>query len=306
MSSSNSFVHCQEENWKGSIPCLITLANSSVSSPTLPPPLHVLVARNSFLHVSLEDSIRRLHAFAPVSPFSTGTLLQISEPDPGEEGSGTVSRSGSASEADSSSQGKANSTALPVCWLEDENSGIPVRWHLFAGILFDLKSNRDLPWKLTLHFTNYPTVILPFEEHSLHFIYKHSFKQALSVLTGSSKTAMNLTKASHGILWESIRTGNFSLYRQVDLAVDASRSIPVRVFWNADPPIQKKTTAEVLLGDLLQCWLPELDHPLDETTTTTVWRICGVDRPDLSLTIGDLWQCCCYPDQFLCVSVVSE
>jgi len=61
---------------------------------------------------------------------------------------------------------------FPECWFEDEESGLPLRWQLFVGVLYDLMKGRlivnhpgsplcnqfrNLPWKIRIHFTSYPT-----------------------------------------------------------------------------------------------------------------------------------------------------
>lgn len=67
---------------------------------------------------------------------------------------------------------------FPECWFEDIVTGIPLRWQLFAGILYDLvkgkalrhgsttsrqhhqyrrmEDNHVLPWQVRVHFTCYP------------------------------------------------------------------------------------------------------------------------------------------------------
>ena len=163
----------QAVNWSGCIPVRLTLAPTSVSSPTIPRPIHVLVPRLTFLHVGLQSAVQRLHPFAPLSPFLTGrAMLQISEPDPPREGDSDDGDDDKpkaiADKKDqvdlhhkeaSQATNDANTSSTfvyPVCWFEDEDTKMAVRWHLFAGVLFDVKSERSLPWKLILHFTNYP------------------------------------------------------------------------------------------------------------------------------------------------------
>jgi hypothetical protein len=70
----------QAANWAGSIPVILTLAPSSLSSPTLPPPIHVLV--HNYLHLALEEAVRKLHEFAPMTIFFRGGIVR-NEPDPG-------------------------------------------------------------------------------------------------------------------------------------------------------------------------------------------------------------------------------
>jgi len=88
----------------------------------------------------------------------------------------------------SPSNNKQITTPYPECWFEDEASGIPLRWHLFVGVLHDLmkghqrttfdkksswNSNSNgstqqhdfLPWRIRVHFTSYPTDrLLPLDD----------------------------------------------------------------------------------------------------------------------------------------------
>lgn len=150
----------QALNWAGSIPIVLTLAPSSLSSPTLPPPIHVLVSRQTFLHAGLEDAVRRLYQFAPTTvSFRTG--LVRTEPDPGnnnddgsscegeKEGKNKETTTATAQSADtdglnrnpvqrSSSSSSSSDTPYPICWFEDEESQTALRWNLFTGVLYDL------------------------------------------------------------------------------------------------------------------------------------------------------------------------
>jgi autophagy-related protein 5 len=69
-------------NWNGSIPIVVTLASTSLSSTTIPKPIHVLVARNTFLHIGLESAVRRLYQYAPptFTFFGSGVRV-VEEPD---------------------------------------------------------------------------------------------------------------------------------------------------------------------------------------------------------------------------------
>ena len=44
---------------------ILSLAPSSLSSPTIPPPIHVLLPRHTFLHLGLQEAVFRLQTFAP-------------------------------------------------------------------------------------------------------------------------------------------------------------------------------------------------------------------------------------------------
>ena len=361
-------------NWKGLIPVHLTLAPTSLSSPTLPLPIHVLVPRNTYLHTGLEAAVQRLHPFAPTSPFSapttttaagssssstTSLMFHVSEPSPGggrngagsddddnnnnvDDGETAIQEPSNATKFEAYGTANSNSIAssqqhqqrpdnhslpnptpaeYPVCWLEDEDTQLAVRWHLFAGVLFDLKASPTLPWRLKLHFNNYPTTqILPLDANVLTAVqasFKHSLKQALTLQQGNSKGAMNVTKESHGLLWEAVRQSNLQVYRRVDLKLDKMMStppvisIPIRMLVNATaPPIQRRVRPDETptLGDLLHQWLEwpsDNDNNNDNHVMVRSCRICGVEPPWSTLLL-DLWYHCAHPDQFLYVCVLTN
>jgi len=327
-------------NWSGAIPVRLTLAPTSLSSPTLPPPLHVLVARQTYLHTGLQAAVQRLHPFAPVATLGGhgDGMFHVSEPDPGggsreeeEEDDNGNSKDGDAlkrndesgavpADDNSKSEDEARTnhhhhpkqqphkpfvSSYPVCWFEDEDTQLAVRWHLFAGVLFDLKPSPKLPWRLQLHFTNYPaTQILPLENsvlQTLQSTFKHSLKQALTLQQGSSKGAMNVTKESHGLLWEAVTTAKVQIYRRVfsKTATAMPVSIPIRMLVNGiHPPIQRRVdgTTALTLADLLRQWIPSSDD--------MICRVCGVEPPR-STPLVELWRHCAHPDQFLYIVVLT-
>lgn len=324
----------QAINWSGCIPVQLTLAPTSVSSPTIPPPIHLLVPRHSFLHAGLHTAVQRFFPFAPLSPFLSGrVMLQISEPNPRGDSDGDDDNDQTGNDSrdsilettgNKSTVSNINSFVYPPCWFEDENIKMAVRWHLFAGVLFDMKTDRSLPWKLRLHFTNYPaSQILPLDHPVLTNVqasYKHSLKQAMTVASSNSRTAMNVTKESHGLLWEAITSGNFPLYHRVDLvAARDPVAIPVRVLVNAsNPPIQRRVedVANITLGRLLLEWLPEhfvSSRAVEDGTdncvvapneTVLYWRVVGIEPPMTTLLL-DLWKHCSHPDHFLYIIVLT-
>ena len=219
--------------WAGSIPVVLSLAQTSLSSPTMPPPIHALVPRHTYLHVGLRSATRRFHKFAP--PVISFPITR-SEPNPGETCEEQQQLPGKPTFEDS----------YPVCWFEDEETHTALRWHLFAGVLWDMKQqSKSIPWKIKIHFNNYPSSqILPMEvSHVLTVVertFKNSLKQALFLQQGSTKVAMNMSKQSYEQLWESILTSNFQLYQQVDNDLQSVHNmLPIRLMIDAKPPIQR-------------------------------------------------------------------
>ena len=124
---------------------------------------------------------------------------------------------------------------VPLCWFEDEDTGTPLRWHLFTGVIYDLlkrkrKTNnnnnsnnnscRPLLWKIRIHFTSYPShEILPLDENdmtkTIEKIYSNSLKQVLFLQHGSSKVVMGMTKSNHGRLWDAIVRSSYDDFWEV-------------------------------------------------------------------------------------------
>ena len=244
-SSKNAIDEVHRTNWKGAIPVVISLAQTSLSSPTTPDPIHKLIPRNSYMHIALEHEIRFFHNYAP---FSNQAFRSVTQSDAGEdlETTGTVvnqegnndsppSCNSNDESSNDRSAGKEITTKteeeeeseknahFPTCWFEDEVTGTPLRWQLFIGILYDMlrmkqyescaDSYRMMPWKIRVHFTSYPESILPLnsigQDDIMHHVFQHylnSLKQSLYLQHKTNRIAKNLNKKSHMQLWEGIKT----------------------------------------------------------------------------------------------------
>jgi hypothetical protein len=252
-------------NWRGAIPVVLTLAPTSLGTTMMPHPCHVMLNRASYLHVGLRSAIQRLHKFAPATiSFASGMIVR-NEPEPQgddddeeEDGKPSGSSSNDNKHSNETTTSKAQQPwKFPVCWLEDEETQIPLRWHIFAGVLFDMLTKKaatsptpQIPWKIRLHFSNYPSSqLLPLEEDqvwsTIERTFKNSLKQALFLQHGNSKVAMNnMTKQVHERLWDSIVSSNYKLYQQINAELQATEKqaiqlIPVRLYLDSKPPLQR-------------------------------------------------------------------
>ncbi|KAL3815801.1 hypothetical protein ACHAXA_001695 [Cyclostephanos tholiformis] len=265
--SSNTFI--QNLNWTGSIPVVLSLATTSLSSPSSPRPIHKMISRVTYLHVALHEEVMHMSRYAPAAAgLSTAFAVRsVEEPpdspaerDGGVEGGGNCEVSDSAAEQEESactmqSKGFKSSHDYFDCWFEDEASGIPLRWQLFVGVLYDLMKGKAvlnsssgrggthdqhiLPWRIRLHFTSYPyDRLLPLDDGSppskventnddiegshrritalVGRLFRNSLKQALFMQYGSSKVAMQITKFSHEKIWDSVMTSNYAAYHEVN------------------------------------------------------------------------------------------
>jgi autophagy-related protein 5 len=314
-------------NWSGSIPIILSLAPTSLSSPTIPPPIHVLLSRHTFLHIGLKLAVMRLHKFAP--PTISFTRRVVEEPDVG-----TGSHDEEADEKQNNREENKEEPekkkieveeVYPVCWFEDEATELPLRWQLFAGVLWDIHqtttSNIDLPWKIRLHFTSYPSSqLLELDSISgvnttIERTYKNSLKQALVLQHGNNKVALNISKQSHQRVWDSIVTSKYSVYKPIQEDIQAKTNlvmIPIRLLVDSSKPLIQKRCDEqsITLGQLLHQWIPEHFDKAEDCTIQPklpiiAWRVSGI-VPPLSALVLDLWRTLCQPDNFLYIAVVTQ
>jgi autophagy-related protein 5 len=149
-------------------------------------------------------------------------------------------------------------------WLEYE--GVPLKWHYPLGLLFDLYSGaepcypasdgpslpsptqtssshfdsdkKNLPWRLTLHTSAYPTSqLIPLDNaHShIHDLFIHAVKEADYLRTGTGKTVMFLSQADSTQLWDAVVKHDFSLYNPINQKLLNPqgvnlRHLPVRLY----------------------------------------------------------------------------
>lgn len=119
-------------------------------------------------------------------------------------------------------------------WLSFE--GVPLKWHYPLGLLYDLfsgaepvnfdqQNERDgsqshpaiettsagtpLPWRLNVHFTDYPTnqlIQLDAGGRVLLDSYINAVKEADYIRNGTARTVMSLSKEDSDNLWRSVQT----------------------------------------------------------------------------------------------------
>ena len=275
----------QHVNWTGSIPVLLSLATTSLSSPSIPRPMHKMISRVTYLHVALHEEVMHMSRYAPAgaglssSSSSSYSGVAVEEPpDDPVDGNGEVEGGRNGGVNDGAAEGKEASTSTrPTttsrgsksshdyfdCWFEDEASGIPLRWQLFVGVLYDLMNGKAvlnsssgkggtynqhiLPWRIRVHFTSYPhDRLLPLDDGGpqpkvedtnsdvdgshrriaalVGRLFRNSLKQALFMQYGSSKVAMQITKHSHEKIWDAVLMSNFAAYHEVNVDLQSGIS----------------------------------------------------------------------------------
>lgn len=304
--SMDNVTNIQRSNWKGSIPIMLSLAPSSLSSPSMPSPVHCMISRQTYLHMALESEVQRFHEYAPMvvnfqsvdqSSPSTGDDVGDDEVTTGNNSHDGRNGNGISEESDGNVDDKT-SESYPMCWFEDEDTGTPLRWHFFTGLLYDLfklykkkragvndgsvgmDSNKCvslLPWKIRVHYTSYPENILPLDDDTPQMIFQHylnSLKQALYIQHNSNRIVKNMTKQSHLQIWDGIKSSQFDVYKEITTGLNGGGSsgdaitienVPVRVLVDSRPAFarpckqyQEDNKTPSMIGDILHEWLPDL------------------------------------------------
>eukprot|EP00586_Coscinodiscus_wailesii_P016503 CAMPEP_0172496994 /NCGR_PEP_ID=MMETSP1066-20121228/94738_1 /TAXON_ID=671091 /ORGANISM="Coscinodiscus wailesii, Strain CCMP2513" /LENGTH=266 /DNA_ID=CAMNT_0013269563 /DNA_START=53 /DNA_END=850 /DNA_ORIENTATION=+ len=252
-------------NWKGSIPIILTLAPTSLSSPTMPPPQHHLISRLSYLHISLREAILRLYKFAAPS-MSIKSSSALTDIDDGGGDGGGRGEEETTTTTTTTDDNDGEGRSVPQCWFEDDDTKTALRWQFFVGVLYDmilLKRKRQfdsdgggggvvettvLPWKLRVHFTSYPSHQILSLGHgdvikTVEKAYSNSLKQALFLQHGSSKIAMGMTKTNHELVWDAVVRSNFNVFSEAsrDLwgSYEGLKMLPVRILVGGKPAVQR-------------------------------------------------------------------
>ncbi|PHU25075.1 Autophagy protein 5 [Capsicum chinense] len=112
------------------------------------------------------------------------------------------------------------SSSLPpgvdTIWFE--YNGLPLKWYIPTGVLFDLLcAEPERPWNLTVHFRGYPgNILTPCEsEDSVKWSFINSFKEAAYIINGNCKNVMNMSQSDQLELWRSIMDGNLDTYLRI-------------------------------------------------------------------------------------------
>ncbi|KAF2842879.1 autophagy protein-like protein 5 [Patellaria atrata CBS 101060] len=207
MTSQADLGRLQKKIWDGSIPLEIRLASSECRTFDQSDAYMIQYPRLSYLPFLLA----RLHAF-----FSSFLINPDVSPSDG--------------------------------WLSYED--VPLKWHYPLGLLYDLYSGAEpnhaqrssnitdptpellteeaedtecrpgqLPWRLTLHFTDWPSdqlIPLDAERKFQQDTFMHSVKEAGFLRYGSAKVVTSLSKDDSTQLWNSVETHNLYMFNTIN------------------------------------------------------------------------------------------
>lgn len=112
------------------------------------------------------------------------------------------------------------SSSLPpgvdTVWFEYK--GLPLKWYIPTGTLFDLLcAEPERPWNLTIHFRGYPVnLLIPCEdEDSVKWSFVNALKEAAYIISGNCKNIMNMSQSDQTELWRSVLNGQLEAYLRV-------------------------------------------------------------------------------------------
>ncbi|KAI9778065.1 MAG: autophagy protein 5, partial [Candelina submexicana] len=153
-------------------------------------------------------------------------------------------------------------------WFSFED--VPLKWHYPIGLLFDLFSGAEpaspgqhqhtegarhggadgdaeeqgrLPWRLTIHFSEWPEerlVRLDAEGGVMHDAFVNSVKEADFLRNGTAKGIMSLSKEDSTTLWTAVQQHDLALFSTISpklLNAPGShlRHIPLKIYLPSSP-----------------------------------------------------------------------
>ncbi|KAG9196291.1 autophagy protein 5 [Alternaria panax] len=239
-------------------------------------------------------------------------------------------------------------------WLSYED--VPLKWHYPLGLLYDLYSGAEpaypsdtdadtvephkienteeerqhLPWRLTLHFSGFPSeqlVQLDNDDKHMHDLFIHSVKEADYLRTGTGKTVMFLSKEDSTQLWNGVKKHNFALYNPINQKLLNPqgvnlRHLPVRLYLpHASSEGVQEETAPGSLRIVQRLVTPNLSSRQPQTIGTALNQILPTLFPSrrspllaqavlhgavlpLSASVEDLVRATAYLDGWLHIAVV--
>jgi autophagy-related protein 5 len=219
-------------------------------------------------------------------------------------------------------------TVGETAWFSsDDDKGVPLFWHYPIGLLYDLREFRPsypTPWRLTIHFSSFPTALLPLFNHMdandcatmdvLPSVYFSVMKQADYLRNGTGKIMNNLSRTEQLQLWEALCTKNYEKFWQVNEKIIGSglsaegKRVPLRCYilkqeievvqW---PVFMKK---EMAVEDVLNELRAELrSRGLEIQIRKAILH--GIELPSKALIV-ELCQTLLYADNMLHIVILVQ
>lgn len=208
--------------WEGKLPVCFILAQEDLSNQDhVPSPVYLMVPRLSYFPLVTERVIRHFIGYtdlAPRFPLSQNSRPSQDPPEIGVEVDSQLESSNS-SESDSAKISEDSSKLPPEqqVWLEYANQ--PLKWHYPIGLLFDLFANgSDIPWKVIVHFTSYPTDVLlspPVDRQAVESHFMSLLKEA-DALKHRSQVMNQMQARDHQQLWTGLLNHQFDKFWMIN------------------------------------------------------------------------------------------
>ncbi|CAH8869445.1 unnamed protein product [Trichobilharzia szidati] len=191
--------------WEGKIPACFSLAQEDLAHEDhVPPPIYMFLPRVSYFPLVTEKVIKQFSQFTQISstfkPSSedasfeswgkTEHEAQFTPPSPLPPDQVTVSK---------------QHPLVNEFWLEYAHQ--PLKWHYPIGLVFDMCADTiDIPWKITVHFSNYPTDLLlspPVSRPAIEAHFLSMIKEA-DALKHRSYVINQMQARDHRQLWNGL------------------------------------------------------------------------------------------------------
>ncbi|KYQ92238.1 autophagy protein 5 [Tieghemostelium lacteum] len=163
----------------------------------------------------------------------------------------------------------SSTLVLHEMWLEYK--GIPLKWHVPIGVLFDTlvspgatmvggTEQQATYWNITVHFQSYPERLLMkcLNEESVKTYYRNVLKEAYYIKHGDINKINNLNINQSNELWDGLRLHDYDKFWSINKlfynnnnnnsnssssnnnnAGGGYKYIPIRIIYHYKPPIQE-------------------------------------------------------------------
>ncbi|KAK4490435.1 hypothetical protein RD792_001112 [Penstemon davidsonii] len=188
------------------------------------------------------------------------------------------------------------SSSLPpgvdTVWFEYK--GLPLKWYIPTGVLFDLLcAEPERPWNLIVHFRGYPgNILTPCEgEDSVKWSFVNALKEAAYIINGNCKNIMNLSQSDQTELWRSVLNGQLELYLRVSSKLKleiVNDDFSLKLNSSASKSRQSNNDSEAVVATRtgkipVRLYLRNIDEDFDDledAPTVDSWdKISYINRP---------------------------
>jgi len=253
------------EVWEGRIPAEFTLADNDKEEDETMPPCYLMLPRMSYLPLTTEKLVKHF-------------------------------------------QNKSKSRAASKLWIDYK--GTPLKWHHPIGALFDklkgvpLDNEQDLPWKLTVHFSDFPDQdVVPCSSREQIEAYFMSCLKEADQLKHAGRVMSSMQKKDHVQLWSGLQNDKFDQFWAINRKLmetpqsDYFKHIPIRFHLSDSSSVQQKLIKPVSDNDVAVTF-----GDLTALYPSSKLILQGIE-PGPETPVQWLSEHLSYPDNFLHIAV---